>query len=388
MRIRVFLLVSLLLGLVGCGNDSSTSAGTARDYSGTASVGDFLSISLDPVAMTLNYTNHSNGDTGTVPYTVNSDGSYTLNDPSGNLVAAYEVPNFGLLIEANKVGPGHATPALITAMLKSSISLAAISGQDYNYLQFRTAAGGVDTGHISIDASGNVQSTGFWPYGLEQGSDAFTGNNFSYSQVQQGGSGTYMTLSDAGGNGTDYIFAAANGGFIVDTPNGAIVAIKQAASGPAFDPSVAGTYNGAYYQKTNVTCCTTVGNNTNVEMTGTVVLGQAVITIGIDANGNGTLSATNSSGTQILPTVTLQPVGSQSILPAPVYSPGNTNPNVALTNQCSGMFVGQVSRGAAGYQDIFVTFMPGAVLFGNFRPLAGGNNEYNYLYGVAMNGQQ
>jgi hypothetical protein len=42
-----------------------------------------------------------------VPYTVNSDGTYTLSDPTGNLLAAYEVPNYALLIQAAKTGPNH-----------------------------------------------------------------------------------------------------------------------------------------------------------------------------------------------------------------------------------------------------------------------------------------
>jgi hypothetical protein len=87
-----FCYFSLLFG--GCGSQTLlTATGTSvpRSYNGTASVGDFLSITLDPAAQTLLYTNLSNGDSGTVPYTVNADGTYTLNDPHGNLVAAYEV---------------------------------------------------------------------------------------------------------------------------------------------------------------------------------------------------------------------------------------------------------------------------------------------------------
>src|ERR1700675_4625297 len=92
MKIQAGLLLAVLL-LTGC--SSTTAPGTARRaYSGTASVGDFLRITLDPAAHTLTYTNVSNGDTGTIPYTVNVDGTYTLQDPQGVLVAAYEVPNF------------------------------------------------------------------------------------------------------------------------------------------------------------------------------------------------------------------------------------------------------------------------------------------------------
>src|SRR5258706_9144733 len=98
MRFHAVLLTGLLLFL-GC-NSASTPANSPRAYSATASVGDFLSITLDPAAHTLAYTNISNGDMGTVPYVVNDDGTYALQDPQGVLAAAYEVPNFGMIVQA------------------------------------------------------------------------------------------------------------------------------------------------------------------------------------------------------------------------------------------------------------------------------------------------
>src|SRR5947209_7601957 len=97
--------------LLGCAGPANPALNTSRTYNGTASVGDFLNITLDSVAHTISYTNKSNGDSGTVPYTVNADGTYTLNDPTGNLIAAYEVPNYALIIQAAKTGPDHNTPA-------------------------------------------------------------------------------------------------------------------------------------------------------------------------------------------------------------------------------------------------------------------------------------
>ncbi len=106
MKILNLLLVLPLLVLSGCGSTASipNPVTSARSYNGTASVGDFLTITLDPVAHTLTYTDISNGDSGIVPYTVNADGTYALNDSTGNLVAAYEVPNYALLIQAAKTG--------------------------------------------------------------------------------------------------------------------------------------------------------------------------------------------------------------------------------------------------------------------------------------------
>jgi hypothetical protein len=120
----------LLLTAAGCKSKTlttntitNTPESATRSYNGIASVGDFLIIDLDSTAQTLTYSNHSNGDAGTVPYTVTSDGTYTLNDPNGTLIAAYEVPNYALLIQAPKTGPDHNTKALITAVLSSPISL-------------------------------------------------------------------------------------------------------------------------------------------------------------------------------------------------------------------------------------------------------------------------
>ena len=107
MKFRAVGILSLLVLTLGCSNTTLNPAKSqaARSYSGTASVGDFLSITLDPTAQTLSYTNKSNGDTGSnIPYILNSDGTYAVNDPQGNLVAAYEVPGFGLLVEAERRG--------------------------------------------------------------------------------------------------------------------------------------------------------------------------------------------------------------------------------------------------------------------------------------------
>ena len=101
---------------------------SSRVYHGTASVGDFMTITIDSGAQTIAYTDVSNNTSGTVPYTVNSDGTYALSDPTGNLVGAYEVPNYALLIQAAKTGPNSNTPALITAVESGQISLATFEG--------------------------------------------------------------------------------------------------------------------------------------------------------------------------------------------------------------------------------------------------------------------
>src|SRR5579859_7790565 len=98
--VKVLLLLFALCWLAGCGSSSSSRApSNVRNYNGTASVGDFLTITVDSVAYTIAYKNYTNGETGTVPYTVNADGSYAITDPQGNLLSAYEVPGFVMVVE-------------------------------------------------------------------------------------------------------------------------------------------------------------------------------------------------------------------------------------------------------------------------------------------------
>ena len=84
------LVLNLVLALVGCSGNTSVPAPAAqaaaiRNYSGTASVGDFLTISINSTANTITYKNYTNGDTGTVPYIVNANGTYAITDPERKL---------------------------------------------------------------------------------------------------------------------------------------------------------------------------------------------------------------------------------------------------------------------------------------------------------------
>jgi hypothetical protein len=106
-------------------------------------------MTLDPTAHTLKYTNLSNQNPGTIPYTVNPDGTYTLNDPTGNLIAAYEVPNYALLVLATKTGPNHDALALVTAVDKGTISIAPWARR-FNYMQFRTSSVGLEVAGSAI----------------------------------------------------------------------------------------------------------------------------------------------------------------------------------------------------------------------------------------------
>lgn len=365
MKVRALFLLLPLVLVLSCGKTTTNSASSAaRSYSGTASVGDFLTITLQPAALTLSYTNLSNGDVGmNIPYVVNSNGTYTVQDPQGNLVAAYEVPGFGLLVQALKAGPNHNSLALITAVAKGSgISTTTWANQSFNYMQFRTAFGGLEVGSVVMDAEGDAANDSYWPYGASSGQLSFNSSSFSASSFTPDPSGAFMTTSD--GNGQfDYVFGTPNGVFVVDTPNGAIIGLKKAA-GKAFDPTTAGIYQSIYYQK--------IGANTgagNVE-SGTPSLANATIIVA----SNGQITIQDTAGNTILQ-ATLTPVSDVSYL----VGPGELN------DPCFGLFTFRITT-ANSQQDVFVTFIDYAVLFSSFTGAlpAGQSSTYNYLYGVGL----
>lgn len=167
MRMRVLLLSLTFCLLSACNSISPTAVITpgSRVYNGTASVGDFMTITINAGAQTIAYSDISNNTSGTVSYIVHADGSYTLNDPSGNLLSAYEVPNYAVLVQAAKTGPNADTPALITAVESSQVSLSTFESQAYNYMQFRTASGGMEVGSVTVGSQGTGAISSYWPFG-------------------------------------------------------------------------------------------------------------------------------------------------------------------------------------------------------------------------------
>ncbi|MFZ0305647.1 MAG: hypothetical protein WAL75_23360 [Terracidiphilus sp.] len=372
MRLRPVCALLIVAGISGCQGNQSTSVttptptDTKRVYNATASVGDFLTVTIDPKALTISYNDVTNATSGTIPYTLNADGSYALNDPSGNLISAYEVPDYAMVIESMKSGPGADTPALITAVESGPISLSTFENSNYNYMQFRTAFGGMAIGAISIGSSA-AQTSEYWPYGAisGDGDQAFHQSSIPLSIFGEDSSGTYLdgTMPDGGGPVT--LFGTANGFFIVDSGNGSILGLQKASSA-AFNPGNAGTYPALYYKKTNVQ-----ENNSGVE-TGTVVFGNATITI----TTAGALTMTDPTGATMT-TGQLTPVSSASYL----YGAAGE-----LADPCWGMFTYRVT-GATSQSDFFVSFVDGAVVFSKFKaplPWNGNLSTYDYMYGVGL----
>jgi len=367
MRTSTSLLVLTLFLLAGCSSTPRTTvaAPAARVYHGTASVGDFMNITIDSSAQTIAYTDVSNTTSGTVPYTVNANGSYTLNDPTGNLSAAYEVPNYAMVIQAAKTGPSSNTPALITAVESGPISLATFEGQAYNYMQFRTSVGGVSVGSVSINQAGTGTTSSYWPYGAlnSDNNSAFNSTTLDMAQAQLDASGTFLKIPDPSNSSIfDYVFGTANGIFAVDTQNGAILGLKKAASAN-FDTSSAGTYNAIYYQQTGAT-----ESQSGIPSLGSATL---VVTAGGQVTVSGTQGNTMAQGTLI-------PVANTSYL----YASGNS---AMLDDPCNGLFTFEVTNNGVK-QEVFVAFMGEAMLFSSFSANVpwGSGGSYNYFYGVGL----
>ena len=207
MRTTKLALLLAVCFLAGCNSTSklATSQSAVRAYNGTASVGDFLSISIDSNALTITYKNYTNGDTGTVPYSVNADGTYTITDPNGNLLAAYEVPGSVLMVETAKSGPGHNTAALITAIETAPATINTFAGRGFNYVQFRTSSGGIELGTVTVDASGNITHGGYWPFGVVNQGSTVNNGSFPASSVVEDASGNFFTINESNGS-SDVVF--------------------------------------------------------------------------------------------------------------------------------------------------------------------------------------
>lgn len=381
--------LGLVATILACGGSTSTPAPTpappaapaVRNYQATASVGDFLTITVDSTAHTIAYTNVTNGETGTVSYTIGSDGAYNITTPNGHMIKAYEIPGLALVASMDDTGPAHATTSLVTAILKAPISLGWLQSKKFNYMQFRTNDGGMEVGSVSIDANANVYHQGYWPFGDLITSWGQTGGSNSASPFQNGTfdaklftadpSGNFLTLDEGGTNGKDTIFATQGGCFVVDMTNGSMVGVPQAAS-TAFDATYAGSYKALCYNKLDAVA----GGNNPEGGTG------RVDGYSLTLSATGALSVQDKDGATVVNT-TIQPVASTS------YLQGTGK----MTDTCPGLFTYRVLPSGSNtmQQDVFLTFLSGgAILFCSFSydtaQTSGVNVQphYSYFYGVAL----
>jgi ribosomal protein L21E len=381
--------LGLVAVILACGGSTSApppapvppTAPAVRNYQATASVGDFLTITVDSTAHTIAYTNVTNGETGTVSYTIGSDGAYAITTPNGHMLKAYEIPGLALVASMDDTGPSKSTTSLVTAILKAPISLSWLQNKKFNYMQWRTSDGGMEIGSVSIDGTGNVSHQGYWPFGDLTTSWGQTGGTNSNAPFQGGTfdaklftadpSGNFLTLDEGGTNGKDTIFATQGGCFVVDMTNGSLIGVPQAAS-TTFDATFAGSYKALCFNKLDA-----VAGGSGPELgTGRVDGYSLTLTAG------GGLTVVDSSGATVVNT-TIQPVATTS------YLEGANK----LTDPCPGLFTYRVLPSGSNtlQQDVFLTFLSGgAILFCSFSydtaQTSGVNVQphYSYFYGVAL----
>lgn len=365
--------VAALVGCVKKEDDSAPATTSTGTYSGTASVGDFLTVSLDRVARTMHYKNTTNGQNYTVSYTVAADGTYTFADPTGNLVSAYESPGFAMVIEANKAGPNGDTPALITAIQATTVTTDVFKSKEYNYMQFRTNSGGVEIGHVTADAAGTITPNGYWPYGNFNGSAAtevFNSSSLSSTALTATAdkSALMLTELDEGQLRTSYIFATTGGFLAVDTPNGAIVCMQARATGNFDAATMAGNYQAILYQKGG---CQTGMDNVETSTSQDIVKGTVTF------SATGFVTVVGENGTTVVDNVPLTKFSDR----ADLHGPGK------VTNPCNGFFTFTTTDGSGATRDIFVAFMENSILMSSFvgHPGIGmSSGTYDYFYGLGL----
>ena len=359
--------------LVGCNSTPTLNVApvappsAVRTYNGTASVGDFLNISIDYTANTITYKNYTNGETGTVPYTVNSDGSYTITDPQGNLLSAYEVPGYVMVVEAANAGPNKDTIALITAIESVPVTKQTFAGKNFNMFQFRTRDGGVEIGTVALDASADITPRTYDPGAIMwNGGTYFNGQMFPASSVTEDPSGNFFVVRQQDGSDST-VFGTQNGLWAVDNGNGTILGLPKAST-KDFDPASAGTYNAIFYEKQNAQM---QGQGSSSVEVGTPVEGRASINV----TAAGVVTVTDSQG-KTMAHGTLLPVASAAYL----YD-GTAN---TLPDPCYGIFTFRTDIGE--HQEVFITFQGNAVIFSSFQtalPIVN-NGTYTYFYGVGL----
>jgi hypothetical protein len=377
-RVLASLSLAVIMGLLltttscttyGINLNSSPSSGgsnSSHSYNGTASVGDFYTLTEDDTANTVTYTDVTNSLTGTVPFTTTDHIHYTFTDPTHNLIKGVAVPGYAMILESQKSGPTSSTPALITAVQSGPITLASLLGS-YNLMQFRTTNGGLAIGSVTLTSSA-LSISGYSPYGATTGS-ANGYNNVSQpaSGIVEGPTGTYLT-TPAPNPSTAFGTAGPNATFIVDVDFGSVLGLQKAASA-AFQSASAGTYVGVAYGKTGAT------SNGPTE-TGTGVFTDVALNI----SSGGVVTLTNPATDAIISTGTLIPVSNVSY----IFN-GTAN---EVTDPCFGLFTYRTTT-ATSQTDVFVSFGLGGsgsaafAMFTSALPL-NGSSPYNYLYGVAV----
>ena len=342
-------------------------------YQTTASVGDFLQITIDKDTHTASYVNKTNGLTGQgVPYTVDAKGAYAFADPNGHLKAAIELEDHALVVDVDKAGPNKDTRALAIGAATLPISATDLGDRKLNMMQFRTKNGGMEVGNVTFSTRGNgltVDLEGYWPRGAMASDDhPFHVGRMGTLPIQEGpGAHDFLTLAETqrGVTSMDYVFKTATG-FAIDMSNGNIVMLDQPAS-KELDAASAGTYRALAFGKRDAE-----GGADDQPEPGESKVGLLDVTV----SASGHLVALDDEGATVVD-------GKLRPVPDVTYLTGAGKLDPA---HCKGIFTFR-THGAGGNRDVFVIFTKNGLLISSFTPRpksAGGQAPYDYFYGAAV----
>jgi hypothetical protein len=348
-----------------------------RKYQGTAAVGDFLDVVIDPTAMTLTYSNAANNTSGVVPYTVAADGSYDFHDPDGNVLRGIELPNYALVLDLDHAGPHRDTRSFAFAIQKTPISVATVQNSTDVVMQFRTAEGGMNVGCATITWP-TVNIDEYWPYALLTGETPYRHSSGTEMNIHDDPSGTFLVVPEADGQ-FSYVFGTPSGMMAIDNPNGNMIAFPQPLPG---DPdTTAGEYASLIYNRKNVPVNTgpTPGDG-GAQDGGDGDAGYAsaspsiaqpppsIDKVKISVDQFGFVTVTDETGAVV-------DRGRLSVDLRQLPGTGQ------FQDPCSGLFL--LDQGARGNgQLVFLAFVDRAVLIASFFDR--GDGHYDYFYGAGL----
>jgi hypothetical protein len=156
-------LSTLVLALAACSGGAGSKSPTTHDYNGTASVGDFLTLTIDRDASVIHWANGTNGETGQAPFTLDTDGALLVATDTGQVKKAYEIAGYGVVALDPNAGPSHDRPSPVFLWEKKAATKADFKAMPLNFIQFRNS-GAFEVGCGSIAANGSaITHSGYLP---------------------------------------------------------------------------------------------------------------------------------------------------------------------------------------------------------------------------------
>lgn len=182
----------------------------------------------------------------------------------------------------DKAGPGQNTHCLAFAVQQAPIDLASMKQNSYNFMQFRVNSGGMEIGAAWFTGD-DLPTTPYRPFGDLNAEGAIDTSAMDTTTWSADPSGMFLSVYEPG-DGTSTVFATPSGTLLVDTPNGNIICLKQAAT-KDFNPAHAGVYKAVVYFKNDA-------QELGGVETGTVCVDLGTMTI----TESGHLAVTNEAG--------------------------------------------------------------------------------------------